>query len=108
MVVFPDKAIYLYDHVVDFRKGIASLTALIYTTFPEADHHNSLYIFFSKDARQVKIIEIEKGSIWLYQNRLTDHRFIYPKAEKDIRINASQLSLILRTVEPLKRSKRSK
>ena len=60
MVGFPDKTIYLYNREVDFRKGIASLTNLIYTAFPEADHFNSLYIFFSKNARQVKIIEIEK------------------------------------------------
>jgi hypothetical protein len=106
MVVFPDKTIYLYNQVVDFRKGIASLTNLIYTSFPEADHFNSLYIFFSKDARQVKIIEIQKGNIWMYQNRLDGYKFMFPKAEKNIKISASQLSLLLRTVEPLKRSSR--
>ena len=107
MVVFPDKTIYLYNQVIDFRKGIASLTNLIYTSFPEADHFNSLFIFFSRNARQVKIIEIEKGNIWLYQNRLDAYRFIFPKAEKNIRITSSQLSLILKTIEPLKRPKRS-
>ena len=106
MVVFPDKTIYLYNQVVDFRKGIASLTNLIYTSFPEADHFSSLYIFFSKDARQVKIIEIQKGNIWMYQNRLDGYKFMFPKAEKNIKISASQLSLLLRTVEPLKRSSR--
>ena len=107
MVIFPEKTIYLYDREIDFRKGIASLTNLIYTSFPDADHLSSLFIFFSKNARQVKIIEIERGSIWMYQNRLDDHKFIFPKAEKSIRITSSQLSLILRTVEPLRRSKRS-
>lgn len=107
MVIFPEKTIYLYNKEIDFRKGIASLTNLIYTSFPDADHKSSLFIFFSKNARQVKIIEIEKGSIWMYQNRLDEHKFIFPKAEKDIRITSSQLSLILRTVEPLRRSKRS-
>ena len=106
MVVFPEKTIYLYDREIDFRKGIASLTNLIYTSFPDADHTDSLYIFFSKNSRQVKIIEIEKGNIWLYQNRLEGYKFIYPKAEKNIRLNASALSLILRTVEPLKRSEK--
>ncbi len=108
MVVFPEKAIYLYNREVDFRKGITSLTNLIYTSFPQADHKNSLFIFFSRNARQVKIIEIESKNIWLYQNRLEDRRFIFPKADKDIRITASQLSLILQTVEPLKRTNRSK
>lgn len=108
MVVFPEKTIYLYNREVDFRKGIASLTNLIYTAFPDADHFSSLYIFFSKNARQVKIIEIERGSVWLYQNRLDGRKYIFPKAEKTVKITASQLSLILRTVEPLKRSQRSK
>ena len=107
MVGFPDKSVYLYNQAIDFRKGIASLTNLIYTLFPEADHQNSLFIFFSRDARQVKIIEIENRNIWLYQNRLEDHKFTFPKAEKDIQLTAAQLSLILRTVEPLRRSKRS-
>lgn len=107
MVEFPEKTIYLYNRETDFRKGIASLTNLIYTAFPDADHLNSLFIFFSRNARQVKIIEIEKGSIWMYQNRLDGHRYMFPRAEKDIRITASQLRLILRTVEPLRRSKRS-
>jgi hypothetical protein len=105
MVVFPEKAIYLYNREVDFRKGITSLTNLIYTSFPQADHKNSLFIFFSRNARQVKIIEIEKGSIWMYQNRLDSQRYMFPRAEKDIKITASQLRLILRTVEPLRRSK---
>ena len=55
-----------------------------------------------------QIIEIEKGNIWLYQNRLDGYKFMFPKAEKNIRISASQLSLLLRTVEPLKRSSRSR
>ena len=54
MVEFPDKTIYLYNREIDFRKGIASLSNLIHTAFPDADHHNSLFIFFSKNARQVK------------------------------------------------------
>ncbi len=105
MVVFPEKTIYLYDREVDFRKGIASLTNLIYTCFPGADHRNSLFIFFSKNARQVKIIEMEHKNVWLYQNRLEGYKFIFPKADKNICITASQLSLILQTVEPLRRSK---
>ena len=50
MVVFPEKTIYLYNHEVDFRKGIASLTNLIYTSFPLTDHKSSLFIFFSRNA----------------------------------------------------------
>ena len=31
---------------------------------------DSLFTFFSKDKRQVKILEVEENNIWLYQNDL--------------------------------------
>ena len=105
MVEFPDKTIYVYDRTIDFRKGIASLTNLIQVSFPGADLNRCLFLFFSRNARQVKIIEIEKDNVWLYQNRLDKHRFVFPKADKSIRITTAELKLILRTVEPVKRKK---
>lgn len=107
MVEFPQKSIYLYNREIDFRKGIASLTSLIQAAFPDADLYNCLFIFFSKNARQVKIIEVERDNVWLYQNRLSNHRFLYKKSDKTMKITASELKLILKSVEPLKKSKRS-
>ena len=56
MVEFPDKNIYLYSEGIDFRKGIKSLSNLISVNYPNSNLTDSLFIFFSKDKKQVKIL----------------------------------------------------
>lgn len=102
-----NKKIFLYEKQIDFRKGIASLYYLIKTSYPNTDLSNSLFIFFSTNRRQVKIIEIEANSIWLYQNRLNDAKFTFPKCDtSSIKIDAKQLNVILHTVEKISHRKR--
>ena len=78
MVEFPDKNIYLYSESIDFRKGIKSLSNLISVSYPNSNLTDSLFIFFSKDKKQVKILEIEEDDIWLYQNKLNNAKFVLP------------------------------
>lgn len=99
MVEFPDKRIYLYYEHIDFRKGIKGLTNIVTTELSDTDLYDSLYLFFSKDRRQVKILEIEKDNIWLYQNKLIGYRFVFPRSDKSIKISYTELKLILKTVE---------
>ncbi len=106
MVEFPDKNIYLYSVGVDFRKGIKSLSNLVSINYPDYKLTNSLFIFFSKDKRQVKILEIEDDDIWLYHDRLNDAKFVFPSCDKTIKIDYRQLKLILKTVELISHKKR--
>lgn len=106
MVEFPDKNIFLYSGGIDFRKGIKSLSNLVSTTYPNANIKDSLFIFFSKDKRQVKILEIEENDIWLYQNRLNDSRFVFPQCDKTIKIDSRQLKLILKSIQLINHKKR--
>lgn len=107
MVEFPQKKIYIYSREVDFRKGLSSLSSLIELNFPEEELDASLFLFFSRNARQIKIIEIEKDGIWLYQKRLNDSRFVFAKTDNTIRIDKEKLKLILSSSQKLKhRSKR--
>ena len=99
MVEFPDKNIYLYSEGIDFRKGIKSLSNLISVNYPNSNLTDSLFIFFSKDKKQVKILEIEEDDIWLYQNKLNNSKFVFPKCDKTIKIDYRQLKLILKTIE---------
>lgn len=97
-----NKKIFLYEKKIDFRKGITSLYYLIKTSYPNTDLSNSLFIFFSTNRRQVKIIEIEANGIWLYQNRLNDTKFAFPKCDtSSIKIDIKQLNIILHTVEKI-------
>ena len=106
MVDFPDKSIYLYSDSIDFRKGIKSLSNLINTAYPGSDLKNSLFMFFSKDLRQVKILEVENDNIWIYQNRLNDAKFIFPKCDITVQITSAELKLILRSIELVSHRKR--
>jgi len=106
MVEFPDKNIFLYSDSVDFRKGIKSLSNMINISYPNTNLTDSLFIFFSKDKRQVKILEIENDDIWLYQNRLNNAKFVFPKCDKTIQIDYRQLKLILKSIELISHRKR--
>lgn len=106
MVEFPDKSIFLYSDGIDFRKGIKSLSNLIKTTYPNTILTDSLFIFFSKDKRQVKILEVEEDNIWLYQNRLNNAKFVFPNCDKTIQIDSRQLKLILKSIELIGHRKR--
>ena len=106
MVDFPDKTIYLYSDAVDFRKGIKSLSNMVLTAYPDTNSKESLFIFFSKDRKQVKILEIEKDDVWLYQNRLDDAKFVFPSCDKTWKIDAKQLKFILKSVELIAHKKR--
>lgn len=99
MVKFLDKNIYLYSEGVDFRKGIKSLSNLISINYSNSNLTDSLFIFFSKDKKQVKILEIEEDDVWLYQNKLNNAKFVFPKCDKTIKIDSRQLKLILKTID---------
>lgn len=98
MVEFPDKNIYLYSEGIDFRKGIKSLFNLISVNYPNSNLTDSLFIFFSKDKKQAKLLEIEEDDIWLYQNKLNNAKFVFPKCVKTIKIDSRQLKLKLEIV----------
>ena len=98
MVEFPDKNIYLYSEGIDFRKGIKSLFNLISVNYPNSNLTDSVIIFFSKDKKQAKLLEIEEDDIWLYQNKLNNAKFVFPKCVKTIKIDSRQLKLKLEIV----------
>ena len=103
MVEFPNKKIYLYTEAIDFRCGINALINIVSIYFPTSNIYDSLYLFFSKNRRQVKILEIEKDGAWLYLNKLNDYRFVFPKCNQIPAISSSQLKLILKSVEIVKK-----
>ena len=106
MVEFPNKSIFMYSDSVDFRKGIKSLSNLIRTNYPNTNLTDSLFIFFSKDKKQVKILEVEDDDIWLYQNRLNNAKFVFPKCDKTIQIDIAELKFILKSIELISHRKR--
>ena len=92
------KNIYLYSDVVDFRKGLKSLTNLVLTKYNRKDVRDSLFVFFGRDKQQIKMLEIENDGVWLYQKYLNHSEFIIPEVEETIKIDKRQLLLILHTL----------
>ena len=94
--------IYLYSSPVSFNYGIPSLTELILSYYNEKDIINSLFVFFGKNKFQIKIIEINSDGVWLYQKRLNNANFQFPKLEENITIDKQQLITILNEIKPKK------
>lgn len=93
------KNIYLYPDTVSFANGIPGLTNLIFTYFKETEILNCLFIFFGKDKKQIKMIEINEDGVWLYNKKLNNGNFILPKIEGKIKIDKQQLITILTTIK---------
>lgn len=103
MVEFPNKKIYLYTDSLDFRCGINTLENLISIYFKDTNIKDSIYLFFSKNRKQIKILEIDNEGAWLYQNKLIDYRFIFPKCHQTTAITSDQLKFILKSLELVKK-----
>ena len=106
MMKLDGRKIYLYSKDVDFRKGISSLNNLIQIHFKDQELDDCLFLFFSKNARQIKIIEIEKDGTWLYQKKLYDSKFIFAKADHTICIDKEKLRFILSSTQKIQRRSR--
>ena len=85
--------IYIFPGLTNMRLGIFCLRKLIIET--SKLEPNSLYIFCSKNRKQVKLIEILDSSIWLYQNKLVQGKFLLPMVGEKSELTKKQLKLII-------------
>lgn len=103
MVTISNKKIYLFSSEISFRLGIDGLTSIIESYFNEREMNEGIFIFFSKDKRQVKLIEYEKNNTWLYQSKLNGYRYIAPVVEEGTtKIDRRQLESILNNLKLIK------
>ena len=104
------KKIYMYSNEVSFRLGIDGLTNIILSKFNEDEVEGNMYVFFSKDHKQIKIIEYDKKGTWLYQNKLYSGRFIAPNIDGagNMQIDKRQLEMIIENIEIIDRRVRAK
>ena len=93
------KGIYLYPEPVSYRMGIPALSNLILSLYKESEIIDCLFIFFGKDKSQIKIIEINDDGIWLYNKKLKEGTFIFPRIDDNITIDKKQLLAILKTIK---------
>lgn len=96
------KNIYLYASPISLSLGIPSLTNLIEANYSTDKLINSLFVFFGNNKSQIKIIEFDESGAWLYQKRLKDSNFQFPKNEENVKIDRRQLLEILNSIKPKK------
>ena len=85
--------IYIFRGLTDMRLGLFGLRKkIIESTDIE---YNSLYLFCSKSRNQIKIIEVNKSSSWLHQNKLIHGKFIWPIRGDKTELTKEELKLII-------------
>lgn len=85
--------IYVYEDKCDLRMGIQRLSTLAQSLVEISDMKHKLFIFFGTSKYNVKILELDTDGWWLYQKRLFEGKYIFPK---DINtISKQELELLL-------------
>lgn len=96
------KHIFIYPKLMDMRLGIYGLRKKIIET-ENTIEMNSLYMFCSKSMNQIKILEVNLSSTWLYQNKLIKGKFIWPEKGDKSEISKEDLKLIIEGSALIKR-----
>lgn len=97
------KGIYLYPELVSYRMGIPALSNLILCSYEERTIKDCLFVFFGRDKKQIKMIEINDDGIWLYNKRLNESVFRFPKKVEEVRIDKNELLVILEAIKDRKK-----
>lgn len=94
--------IYIYPQLTDMRLGIYGLRRKIIESENNIET-NCLYMFCSKSMNQIKILEVNLSSTWLYQNKLIKGKFIWPEKGDKSEISKEDLKLIIEGSALIKR-----
>jgi transposase len=70
--------IYVSTQLIDARKSIDGLCALVTEHFADNPQCGNVFIFFNKSKDKVKILWWNANGFVLYYKRLEKHRFVLP------------------------------
>ena len=74
----PSMRFYLCEGPVDMRKGIFTLAELVRKIMGKEPSAGDIFIFLSKDRRNIKILHHDTGGYVLYWKKLDKDRFLLP------------------------------
>lgn len=77
----PDRSsnVFLCVAPVDFRKSINGLAALVQSSFELDPFTNALFVFSNRGHDKIKILYWERNGFCLWQKRLEQDRFCWPR-----------------------------
>ena len=80
----PESKIFLVSTIVDFRKSVGGLTAIIQEELNLSPMENACFIFCNSQRNKIKIIEWDYNGFWLYYKRLDSGKFNWPHSNQQI------------------------
>ena len=89
-----DLKVILFPGATDFRLGINGLKLKVLSNYADKELTDILFVFCSKDKRQLKILEFDATGVWLYQKRLNKCRFEYPQGTEKIDISGVEFKAL--------------
>ena len=103
--------IFVYTDDTDMRKGFAGLSAIVREEFCADPTDGSLFVFINRRRDRMKLLHFSSGGFWLYYRLLESGTFETLKAKggsNRLRIDATELSMLLSGVSLAKAGKRRK
>ena len=93
--------IFLYRDPVDFRTQIGGLAVIVESEMGEAPLGGALFGFCSRDRRKVKLLYWDRTGFALWQKRLEEARFPWPKAVQTtvVELRAQEMEWLLEGIE---------
>jgi transposase len=94
----PSVRIYFAAELVDMRKGIDGLRALVESALKKDAYGGHLFVFVGKSKDKVKILFWDRNGFVLYLKRLERGRFQLPVVgdrTKHVTMEAAQLAMLL-------------
>ena len=90
-------AVYLYAGVVDMRKSIDGLAALVEQELELNPMQNALFVFCNRGRDKIKLLYWERNGFVLWYKRLEKHRFkwLKPSESEAIKVSGYELNLLL-------------
>ncbi len=93
---FSKMRIYLKPGPTDMRKSINTLSIIVQDTMKIDVFSPALFVFCGKRRNNMKILYWERNGFCLWQKKLQEHKFKWPKtAEEIMEIDYMQLSWLL-------------
>lgn len=94
--------IFLCRHLVDGRKQINSLAALVESDLGENPFNRSLYVFINKRRNQIKLLYFDETGFALWIKRLDRERFKWkplPSDDKIMSLSHQKIDLLLQGID---------
>ncbi len=88
--------VFLYQGVVDFRRGHRGLSSLIEHELGHDPFTDTLYVFANRQRNKIKCLFWEENGFVLYYKTLAEERFHWPQENEElVSLNGEQLNWLL-------------